>query len=246
VVVLDGDMGARLKGYGVEAKVIAPWVFRALIEARRVAGVELDGTYGTHGTDGTYGGEGAERVWLYSGNLGRAHEWRTLLDAQGLIEKAGGAWKLVFQGGGPARTGAREYAERLGLARCEWRDYVAEEQLPASLLAADVLIVTQKPETCGLLWPSKLALVTSLPRAILWVGPVDRAIARDLEGLPQAGIFAPGDAAGVAKWIMDAGSRRGEVAVRDPVAIRAASLNTWVDLVTRRDPKTVAREDSGV
>ncbi len=75
---------------------------------------------------------------------------------------------------------AQEYAGQLGLTRCDWRPYVPEEQLPASLLAADVLIVTQKPETCGLLWPSKLALVTALPRPILWVGPTDRAIARDL------------------------------------------------------------------
>jgi colanic acid biosynthesis glycosyl transferase WcaI len=120
----------------------------------------------------------------------------------------------------------------LGLARCEWKPYVEEDQLPASLLAADLLAVTQKPETCGLLWPSKLALVTSLPRPILWVGPVDRAIARDLAGLPQAGVFAPGDATGVARWIAGLEAARG-CDVRDPEAIRAAGLREWVSIVTR-------------
>ena len=129
---------------------------------------------------------------------------------------------------------ARECAERLGLKRCDWRPYVQEDQLPASLLAADVLVVTQKPETCGLLWPSKLALVTSLPRAILWVGPTDRAIARDLARLPQAGIFAPGDAAGIVKWLSEAALNCPNCLPRDPVAIRAASLRQWMEIIVGR------------
>lgn len=219
VVALDEDMAARLKGYGVTARIIAPWVFQSLIEARAAQPL-------APGTP-----DANEPIWLYSGNLGRAHEWQTLLDAQRLIEAAGAPWRLVFQGGGPSWPVAREYAESLGLTRCDWRPYVPEDQLPAALLAADVLVVTQKPETCGLLWPSKIALAVSLPRPILWVGATDRAIARDLAGLPQAGIFAPGDAAGVAKWLADSGLKRGGL-LRDPVAIRAASLRQWVELVS--------------
>lgn len=226
VVALDQDMAGRLAGYRV--RIIPPWVFQSLITAR--ASQPLAPPVGSAG----------ERVWLYSGNLGRAHEWRTLLDAQSLLENASGAirWRLVFQGGGPSWPAAREYAEQLGLKRCDWIPYVPEAQLPASLLAADLLVVTQKPETCGLLWPSKLALVTSLPRPILWVGPTDRSIARDLASLPQAGIFAPGDAAGVAGWI-SAGAHDGphasphasSYAVRDPEAVRAAGIREWVRIV---------------
>lgn len=218
VVALDEDMADRLKGYGVASRVIAPWVFPSLLEARAA----LLPAAAAHCNP--------EPVWLYSGNLGRAHEWRTLLDAQRLIEASGAPWRLVFQGGGPAWPAAREYAASLGLSRCDWRPYVPEEQLPASLLAADVLAVTQKPETCGLLWPSKLALVTSLPRPVLWVGPTDRAIARDLAGLPGAGIFAPGDADGIAKWLTGNGLRKCDVA-RDPAAIRAAGIREWVGIV---------------
>jgi colanic acid biosynthesis glycosyl transferase WcaI len=218
VVALDQDMAARLKGYGVTATIIPPWVFQSLITYR--AAQPLSPAVPDR----------PERIWLYSGNLGRAHEWRTLLDAQRLLEIAGSPWRLVFQGGGPVWPVAREYAAQLGLTRCDWRPYVPEDQLPASLLDADVLVVTQKPETCGLLWPSKLALVTSLPRTILWVGPIDRAIAGDLGSLPQAGVFLPGDAAGIARWLADADPAR-PVLLRDPVAIRAASLQQWVDIV---------------
>jgi hypothetical protein len=221
VVSLDDDMADRLKGYGVASRVIAPWVFQSLIEAR-AALLSAPPATGK-----------VEPVWLYSGNLGRAHEWRTLLDAQRLIETEGGPWRLVFQGGGPAWPAAQEYAASLGLSRCDWRPYVPEDQLPASLQAADVLVVTQKPETCGLLWPSKLALVTSLPRPVLWVGPTDRAIARDLGGVPGAGIFAPGDADGVAKWLAGNGLKKCDAA-RDPGAIRAAGIQEWVGIVEGR------------
>jgi glycosyltransferase involved in cell wall biosynthesis len=219
VVVLDEDMAARLKSYGVTPRIIPPWVFQSIIDAR--AALSLSPATPR-----------PEPIWLYSGNLGRAHEWRTLLDAQRLLEEAAAPWRLVFQGGGPSWPPAREYADGLGLTRCDWRPYVPEDQLPASLLAADVLVVTQKPETCGLLWPSKLALACSLPRPILWVGPKDRAIARDLAALPQAGIFTPGDAAGIVKWLSGAVSKR-EMVLRDPVAIRASSLAEWVAMLSR-------------
>jgi colanic acid biosynthesis glycosyl transferase WcaI len=61
--------------------------------------------------------------------------------------------------------------------------------------------VTQRPETRGLLWPSKLALLERLPRSILWVGPTDGDIARRLVARGGAGVFAPGDATGVAAWV---------------------------------------------
>jgi len=221
VVALDGDMAERLKGYGVTARIIAPWVFECLLEAIPEEKSRVPDPAGP--------------VWLYSGNLGRAHEWRTLLDAQRLLETGGTPWRLVFQGGGPSWPAAQDYAREAGLARCDWRPYAPEDQLPASLLAADVLTVTQKPECRGLLWPSKLALVTALPRPILWVGPPDGAIARDLGMLPHAGIFAPGDAAGVAKWVAETSPKLAP-APRDPMAVRAAALKEWVGIVSAQEP----------
>jgi hypothetical protein len=221
VIALDEDMATRLKSYGVTPRIIPPWVFQSLIDARAKSLPFI-----LHNSSFIL-----SPTWLYSGNLGRAHEWRTLLDAQRLLEAAGAPWRLVFQGGGPSWSAASEYAATLGLTRCDWRPYVPEDQLPASLLAADVLVATQKPETCGLLWPSKLALAASLPRPILWVGPTDRAIARDLATLPGAGLFAPGDAAGVAKWLTDCGLKP-RTSITDPAAIRTRALQQWLDLVT--------------
>lgn len=215
VVVLDEDMAARV---GAERMaVMPPWVLRPMLEARAA---QL----------GTPRAAGA-RVWLYSGNLGRAHEWDTLLEAQRLLEAGGDSWTLVFQGAGPAWKGAQERARALGLRRCEWRPYVPEGELPASLLAAEVLVVTQRPETCGLLWPSKLALVKSLPRRILWVGPKDRAIGRELSQLAHAGVFEPGDAAGVARWVVEGAAPGDSFVPEDPAAVRERGLREWISML---------------
>ena len=93
------------------------------------------------------------------------------------------------------------YAGSIGLQRCEWQEYVPETDLVPSLLRARVLVATQRPETRGLLWPSKLALLERLPRPVLYVGPTDGAIAGRLRRRAGTGVFAPGQAAEVAAWI---------------------------------------------
>ena len=214
VVALDADMAARFREHRVEAPCIRPWVSRGVAVA-------------SCGTEPPW-------KWIYSGNLGRAHEWETLLHAQALIEAEGLDARLLFQGGGPSWTAARARAEELGLRNCEWRGYVPEGELRASLLRCAVLTVTQLPACRGLLWPSKLALLMTLPRPILFVGPTDGAIARELAGFPHAGVFAPGDAQGVAKWIA---KLRGECApvpqgaVLDAGAHRDGALKAWRELL---------------
>jgi len=218
VVALDADMADRFRAHRVEPVCIRPWVPRAVIEAMP-----------------------AERepeppwTWIYSGNLGRAHEWETLLRAQALIEERGVDARLLFQGGGPSWPAAQARAAALGLRRCEWRGYVAEADLPASLLRCEVLIATQLPAVRGLLWPSKLALISALPRGILFVGPVDGAIADELRRLPDSKVFAPGDAAGVAEWIAQRRANPPEA----PLEVRARAaeqrneaLAAWLELLS--------------
>ena len=130
-------------------------------------------------------------TWIYSGNLGRAHEWEALLAAQQIIERTDAGIRLVFQGGGPSWAQAQERARTLELKNVEWRPYAEEKLLVESLLACHASVVTQRPETAGLLWPSKLGLVLTLPRPLLFVGSPDGAIARDLRRSRHAGVFAP-------------------------------------------------------
>ncbi|MEQ1842941.1 MAG: hypothetical protein ABL994_21275, partial [Verrucomicrobiales bacterium] len=148
IVALDEDMASRIALHGAKSEVQFPWPPPSANGQRPT----------TNNPPPT--------VWLYSGNLGRAHEWRTLLDAQHQLEQEGVDIDLVFQGGGAEREAAREYADYLGLARCHWQAYADDADLIPSLLAADCLIATQRPDTKGCLWPSKLALALLLDRPI--------------------------------------------------------------------------------
>ncbi len=218
VVALDEDMAKRLLPYGVTAELIRPWVFSSILSVLACPAGEPQPPW----------------TWIYSGNLGRAHEWETLLAAQAILEKRDAGIRLLFQGGGPSRAAAEARARELGLRQCEWAPYVAEADLPASLRRANALVVTQLPAAQGLLWPSKLGLILSLPRPILWVGPVDGAIARLLQPLPHAGVFAPGQAERVADWLVAQQEETRPVApALDPANHRQTALAAWKVLLER-------------
>lgn len=185
VITLDADMQARLRQKGVDAVILAPWT-----PIRDP--VTVDAT------------PAATPFWLYSGNLGRAHEWETLLQIQESVEAQHPTLTLVIQGGGAAWREAQAWAAAHGLQRCQWRDYSREETLLADLLKARVLVATQRPETRGMLWPSKLALLLQLPRPILWIGPTESAVAREVSAYPDSAIFAPGHAEAASAWLLQA------------------------------------------
>ncbi len=196
IVALDADMQSHLEtSYSVAGvRVLAPWPSR---QSERLLAAVLSGA----ASPPEGGGARKPWTWLYSGNLGRAHEWRTLLEAQQILEGRGLPVHLVFQGDGAARGAAETCAGELGLRNCHWTGYVAAEDLVVTLLAAQVLIATQRPETRGLLWPSKLALLERLPVPLLWIGPTEGEVAQRLLARGQGGVFAPGQAEAVADWM---------------------------------------------
>jgi colanic acid biosynthesis glycosyl transferase WcaI len=187
VVSLDTDMQDHIdRSYGVKSEVIRPWLLYQLGSIRPAA---LD-----------YPPK-EPFVWLYSGNLGRAHEWETLLDAQRTLEDRGRDITLVFQGDGPARPAAQQKATSLRLKRVEWRPYAPQDQLAESLLNANATVVTQKPLTQGLIWPSKLGLLMCLPRPIIFVGPIKSSIADSLRHRGNSACFFPGESESLADYV---------------------------------------------
>jgi putative colanic acid biosynthesis glycosyltransferase WcaI len=230
VVALDADMAARLASYGVRADTIRPWVVRPLLAPRPPA-AEPERPW----------------TWIYSGNLGRAHEWETLLAAQALVERRDPEIRLLFQGGGPSWPAAQARARELGLARCEWRAYVEPAELTASLLRGQVTVVTQRPSAQGLLWPSKLALAMALPRPVLWVGPREGAVAREVAALPRSAVFAPGEAAAIADWLLQRKQHPQPVpqSVPDAGAQRAQALAAWHRLIEGLAAPTTPRGAGG-
>ncbi len=101
VVALDEDMRGHLQSvYGLgNVRVLPPWG-PAMPENPKSQIPNPKGEKAGGGTEGPW-------TWLYSGNLGRAHEWETLLEGQRLLETRGVPVDLVFQGSGTVRAGLR-------------------------------------------------------------------------------------------------------------------------------------------
>lgn len=222
-LALDGDMAAHLRELGARTECLRPWVSDAVwaqAQSLREVGVAAPA--------------GEPWTWIYSGNLGRAHEWEALLATQQIIERMDAGIRLVFQGGGPSWTQAQERARTLELKNVEWRPYAEEKLLVESLLACHASVVTQRPETAGLLWPSKLGLVLTLPRPLLFIGSPDGAIARDLQSSRHAGVFAPSQVEAIAGWLLEQRRKPAAVSLEetfDAGAHRTASLKRWKEIV---------------
>lgn len=134
----------------------------------------------------------------YSGNLGRAHDARTMLAAMRLLRDDEGI-ELVITGGGAQIEMIK--AERLPNIRFE--DYVPRERLSESLSAADAHLVTLRPDLEGLIVPSKFYGVLAVARPVLFVGASDGELARIIRTHDCGIIIEPGDGDGLARGIRE-------------------------------------------
>lgn len=140
-------------------------------------------------------------VVAYSGNLGGAHEYATVLDA---AQRLSGEEGLVFLfvGGGKGVAGLRAEAEARGLAHLfRFQPYQPAERLAESLSVGDVHWLSLRPEFEGLVVPSKVYGIMAVGRPVLAVcdGAGELAPLVEREGCGVA--VQPGDAEGLARAI---------------------------------------------
>lgn len=105
----------------------------------------------------------------YSGNIGRAHEFDTIL---GAAEKLKSAANIVFLfiGGGAQRDRIEEEARRRGLVNIMFKPYQPREQLTLSLSVPDVHLISLHPSLEGLIVPSKFYGVAAAGRPTIFIG----------------------------------------------------------------------------
>ena len=105
----------------------------------------------------------------YSGNIGRAHEFDTILDA---AEKLISAKNIMFLfiGGGAQRDRIEEEARRRGLDNIMFKPYQPREQLSLSLTVPDVHLISLQPALEGLIVPSKFYGIAAAGRPTIYVG----------------------------------------------------------------------------
>lgn len=122
---------------------------------------------------------GLERCFVlgYSGNLGRAHEFETLLGAARLL-RADPEIAFLITGGGAKAAGLQDAVQTEGLVNLLFQDYQPPGLLSDSLAAADVHFVSLLPAMEGLIVPSKIYGILAAGRPAVFVGDPDGDLAR--------------------------------------------------------------------
>ena len=129
----------------------------------------------------------------YSGNLGRAHEFDTILGAMQRLPHV----KFVFTGGGAQLDAVKRAAP----ANAEFRPYVAREKLSESLSSVDAHLVSLKPALEGLIVPSKFYGILAVARPVLFIGAHDGELGRLIEGYALGIVVEPADVEGLVRAI---------------------------------------------
>lgn len=160
-VVLGDLMARRLAGEGIardRIEVIHNWIGDDVVPVPR----EHNALHREWGLEDKF-------VVAYSGNLGRAHEYETILAAAALLNNRERIVFLFIGGGAHMAALQRRVAERR-LTNVMIKPYQPRERLAESLSAADVHFVSLLPALEGLIVPSKFYGILSVGRPVVYIG----------------------------------------------------------------------------
>ena len=118
----------------------------------------------------------------YSGNLGRAHEFETILGAAERL-KNDPRIRFLFIGSGAQAESVRTAAAKRGLDNLMFQPYQPREMLKFSLGAADAHLVVLRPDLEGLIVPSKTYGCLAAGRPVIFMGDPQGEIGRMLAGV---------------------------------------------------------------
>ncbi|MBS7702142.1 glycosyltransferase family 4 protein [Chelatococcus asaccharovorans] len=138
----------------------------------------------------------------YSGNLGRAHEFDTVLATAERL-KTRDDIVFLFVGGGYRRAAVEAEAARRGLANVMFKPLQPRERLAECLGLPDVHLVSLLPPMEPYIVPSKFYGIAAAGRPTLFVGDTDGEIARALARAQCGASVAIGDVDGLARAVLD-------------------------------------------
>lgn len=137
----------------------------------------------------------------YSGNFGRAHDFTTMLDA---ASKLDGMKSIAFLLVGEGQQKAYVEAEiiKRGLNNVFMQPFQPVERLSESLGAANVHLVSLKPELEHCIVPSKFYGILAAGRPTIFIGDPDGEIGTTIRTFECGIAVRPGDVDGLVKAIL--------------------------------------------
>jgi len=136
----------------------------------------------------------------YSGNIGRAHEFDTLLAAAKALRDNERIRFLVI-GGGAQYEKVKQKAIEQKLQNVVFQPYQAREDLQYSLTVADLHVISLRPELEGLIVPSKFYGIAASGRPVLYIGSPEGEIAEIITTNQCGEAIEIGQAAAVVEFI---------------------------------------------
>lgn len=189
-VVLGERMAAHLMGQGaIKARIsiIANWADGDAIHPLAPADNPLRQSWGLKD----------KFIVGYSGNMGRAHEFDTLLGAAELLKDESDI-AFLFIGGGHGKTGFEQAIVSRGLGNVHFKPYQPREQLGLSLTLPDIHLISLRPEMEGFVVPSKFYGVAAAGRPVVFIGASDGELALKIARFDCGATIRPDDAIGLA------------------------------------------------
>jgi len=160
----------------------------------------------------------------YSGNLGRAHDSETFLQAARLLQGRSDI-RFFFIGGGAQFDLLRQRVKAEALGNVLFKPYQPREKLGMSLGAMDLHLVSLNPALEGCIVPSKTYGILAAGRPIAFVGDREGEIGGMLARFDCGAAFSAADAQGLADFILRL--------AQDLAAARAMGLRARATLESR-------------
>jgi len=130
-------------------------------------------------------------IVLYSGNMGLCHEFETILVAASRLIDVCPRILFAFVGTGARHHEVASAAKRL--PNVKLFPFQPRARLPQTLSAADAHLITLRSDVRGLVVPSKFYSAIACGRPVLYVGPCDTDMARDITKDRLGEVVANGD-----------------------------------------------------
>lgn len=136
---------------------------------------------------------------LYSGNMGRCHDMDTILSAAEQLRNE--PIQFVFIGDGAKRQLCLEKVRNLKLNNCRFLPYQEKVNLPYSLTACDLSLVSISPGMEGLVAPSKLYGILAAGRPVAAICEPHSYLRQLIAEAKCGKAFDNGDGMGLAEFI---------------------------------------------
>jgi len=142
----------------------------------------------------------------YSGNLGRAHEFATIVAAARALPSI----DFLIVGSGAQLANVRR--ETHDLPNVHFHPYQPRELLSESLSTADAHLISLQPQLEGLIVPSKFYGILAVARPAIFIGDPDGEVARLIDAQHCGFVVQPGDTAALVDAIRSLASDRAAAA----------------------------------